>query len=75
MTTSTPNQPDSATNGIDDTTTLVDVCAVNEVQEGSYKLVRYRGTPVAVFGNAGRFFRHRQSLPTYGLPIMQGASS
>jgi len=72
MTTSNPKQSDSATTGIGETTDLIDVCAVDDVKEGAYKLVRYRGTPVAVFRNAGRFFAIDNRCPHMGFPLCKG---
>ena len=72
MTTSRSNQSGPETVGIDKTIDLVDVCAVADVKEGAYKLVRYHGTPVAVFRNTGRFFAIDNRCPHMGFPLCKG---
>ena len=72
MPASSSEQSDSATAAGADTSGLVDVCAVDELQEDAYKLVRYRGTPVAVYHHAGKFFAIDNRCPHMGFPLCKG---
>lgn len=51
---------------------LMDVCAVDEIEDGAYKLTRYAGTPVAVFRNAGKVFAIDNRCPHMGFPLCKG---
>lgn len=48
------------------------VCAAGEIAEGSYKLVHFDHTPVAVFRQKGKLFAIDNRCPHMGFPLCKG---